>query len=242
MRDGTRLRSEFIALDPITVHVSRITFHASRFTRQDLLMKDTRFSQFVIFVSSAVPLTLLGWDWYHHNLGANPAEFATRTTGVLTLLFLILSLVVTPLRKALGLPWMIKFRRLLGLYGFFYGCVHLLTYVWFDKFFGFAAIGEDIAKRPYITIGMASFVMLVPLALTSTQKSIKRLGGKRWNLLHRLVYLSAIGGVIHYYMLVKADTREPVLFGIAVAAVLGYRILNKFMPRLTERKPARANR
>jgi sulfoxide reductase heme-binding subunit YedZ len=200
-------------------------------------MKDTRFAQLAIFINSAVPLTLLGWDWYHHRLGANPTEFATRTTGVLTLLFLILSLAVTPLRKLLGLPWMIKFRRLLGLYGFFYGCVHLLTYLWFDKFFGFGLIVEDIAKRPYITIGMASFLMLVPLALTSTQKSIKRLGGKRWNLIHSLVYVAAIGGVIHYYMLVKADTREPIMFGVVVAALLGYRVVNKFLPQLTQRTP-----
>jgi len=203
---------------------------------------DTKFAQLVIFVNSAVPLSLLGWDWYHHNLGANPTEFATRTTGVLTLVFIILSLAVTPLRKMLGLPWMIKFRRLLGLYGFFYGCIHLLTYVWFDKFFAFGLIGEDIVKRPFITVGMASFVMLVPLALTSTQKSIKRIGGKRWNLLHRMVYVSAIGGVIHYYMLVKADTREPILFGVAVAVLLGYRVLNKFLPKLTQRTPARAQR
>lgn len=200
-------------------------------------MKDTRFAQIAIFINSAVPLTLLGWDWYHHRLGANPTEFATRTTGVLTLLFLILSLAVTPLRKLLGLPWMIKFRRLLGLYGFFYGCVHLLTYVWFDKFFAFRTIGEDIVKRPYITIGMASFVMLIPLALTSTQKSIKRLGGKRWNRIHSLVYVAAIGGVIHYYMLVKADTREPIMFGVVVAALLGYRVLNRFLPQLTQRTP-----
>lgn len=205
-------------------------------------MKDTRFAQLVIFVSSAVPLTLLGWDWYHHRLGANPTEFATRTTGVLTLLFLLLSLAVTPLRKTLGLPWMIKFRRLLGLYAFFYGCVHLLTYVWFDKFFGLGVIGEDIVKRPFITVGMASFLMLVPLALTSTQKSIKRLGGKRWNILHRLAYVAAVGGVIHYYMLVKADTREPVLFGVAVAVLLGYRVLNKFVPHMTQRTIVRTRR
>jgi methionine sulfoxide reductase heme-binding subunit len=205
-------------------------------------MRDTRFAQFAIFVNSAVPLTLLTWDWYHHHLGANPTEFATRTTGVLALVFLILSLAVTPLRKALGLPWMIKFRRLLGLYGFFYASVHLLTYVWFDKFFGAAAIGEDIVKRPFITVGMASFVMLVPLALTSTQKSIKRLGGKRWNLLHRLSYVAAIGGVIHYYMLVKADTREPILFGVAVALLLVYRLINKFAPKFTQRTPSRAQR
>ncbi|HSF23688.1 MAG TPA: protein-methionine-sulfoxide reductase heme-binding subunit MsrQ [Blastocatellia bacterium] len=205
-------------------------------------MKDTRFAQFVIFVNSAVPLGLLGWDAYNHRLGANPYEFATRTTGVLTLVFLLLSLSVTPLRKALGLPWMIKFRRLLGLYAFFYGCVHLLTYVWFDKVFGFRLIGEDIVKRPFITVGMASFVLLVPLALTSTQKSVKRLGGKRWNLIHRLAYLSAIGGVIHYYMLVKADTREPILFGVVVAVLLGYRVLNKYLPHMTERTPSRAQR
>jgi hypothetical protein len=127
-------------------------------------------------------------------------------------------------------------RRLLGLYGFFYGCVHLLTYVWFNKFFGFGLIGEDIVKRPYITVGMASFVMLIPLALTSTQKSIKRLGGKRWNLIHRLVYVAAIGGVIHYYMLVKADTREPILFSVVVAVLLSYPLVNKF-PQLTQRTP-----
>jgi len=201
---------------------------------------DTSFAQFVIFVSSAVPVSLIGWDWYHHHLGANPTEFATRTTGVLTLLFLILALAVTPFRKSLGLPWMIKFRRLLGLYGFFYGCVHLLTYVWFDKFFGFGLIGEDIAKRPFITVGMASFLMLVPLALTSTQKSIKRLGGKRWNRLHKLAYVAAFGGVIHYYMLVKADTREPIAFGVVVAVLLAYRLANKFFPKLTQRQPARA--
>src|SRR5262245_7411858 len=205
-------------------------------------MKDTRLAQFAIFINSAVPISLLTWDWYHHRLGANPTEFATRTTGVLTLLFLILSLAVTPLRKVLGLPLMIKFRRLLGLYGFFYGCVHLLTYVWFDKFFALGLIIEDVSKRPYITVGMASFVLLIPLALTSTQKSIKRLGGKKWNLLHRLFYVAAIGGVIHYYMLLKAATREPILFGVAVGGLLGYRILNKFLLNLTQRKPSRALR
>ena len=203
-------------------------------------MKDTKFARFVIFVSSLVPITLLSWDAYHHHLGANPIEFATRTTGVLTLIFLLLSLAVTPLRKALGLPWMVKFRRLLGLYGFFYGCLHLLTYVWFDKFFGLRAIVEDVIKRPFITVGMASFLLLVPLAITSTQKMIKRLGGKRWNLLHRAAYVAAIGGVIHYYMLVKADTREPVMFGLALALLLSYRLANKYLPRWTERKPVRA--
>jgi methionine sulfoxide reductase heme-binding subunit len=203
-------------------------------------MKDTKFAKFVIFVNCLVPLVMLGWDAYHHRLGANPIEFATRTTGVLTLLFLLLSLAITPLRKALGLPWMVKFRRMLGLFGFFYGCLHLLTYVWFDKFFGFRAIVEDVIKRPYITVGMASFIFLIPLAITSTQRMVKRLGGKRWNRLHRAAYIAATGGVIHYYMLVKADTREPLLFALALAVLLGYRLLNKYLPRFTERTPRRA--
>jgi sulfoxide reductase heme-binding subunit YedZ len=203
-------------------------------------MKDIKFARFVIFVNSLVPLALLGWDAYHHHLGANPVEFATRTTGVLTLLFLLLSLAVTPLRKAAGLPWMIKFRRMLGLYGFFYGCLHLLTYVWFDKFFGVSAIVEDVLKRPFITVGMASFILLVPLAITSTQKMIKRVGGKRWNQLHRAAYVAAAGGVIHYYMLVKADTREPLMFAAALGLLLGYRVLNKYLPGWTQRTPARA--
>jgi methionine sulfoxide reductase heme-binding subunit len=204
-------------------------------------MTDTRFVRFVIFINSLVPLALLSWDAYHRRLGANPIEFATRTTGVLTLIFLLLSLAVTPLRKALGLPWMVKLRRMLGLYGFFYGCLHLLTYVWFDKFFGVSAIVEDVLKRPFITVGMASFLLLVPLAMTSTQKMIKRLGGKRWNRLHKAVYLAAIGGVIHFYMLVKADTREPLLFGLVLALLLAYRLINKYMPRWTQRVPARAH-
>src|ERR1044071_798953 len=135
-------------------------------------MRDTRFAQFAIFVNSAVPLTLLTWDWYHHHLGANPLEFAARTTGVLALLFLILSLAVTPLRKALGWPWLVKFRRMVGLFGFFYAGLHLLTYLWFDRFFAarasgqnfFKSVFDDVAKRPFITVGMASFILLVPLA------------------------------------------------------------------------------
>ena len=201
-------------------------------------MKDTRFARFVIFANSLVPLALLANDAYYHRLGANPYEFATRTTGALALLFLILSLAVTPLRKMLGLPWMVKLRRMLGLFGFFYAFLHLLTYVWFDKFFGVKAIVEDVGKRPFITVGMASFIMLVPLAVTSTQKMVKRLGGRAWIRLHRLVYVAAAGGAIHYYMLVKADTREPVMFGAALALLLIYRIANKYLPRYTERTPA----
>jgi sulfoxide reductase heme-binding subunit YedZ len=203
-------------------------------------MKDTRFARFVIFVNGSVPLLLLLHDTYYHRLGANPSEFAIRTTGTLALLFLIISLAVTPLRKALGQPWMIKFRRMLGLFGFFYAALHLLIYTLLDRSASLRAVIEDVTKRPFITVGMASFLMLVPLALTSTQKMIKRLGGKRWNRLHRLVYVAAAGGALHYYMLVKADTREPLLFAAALAVFLLYRVANKYLPKYTERKPARA--
>lgn len=202
-------------------------------------MKDTRFARFVIFVNGSVPLVLLLHDAYYHRLGANPSEFAIRTTGTLALLFLIISLAVTPLRKLLGQPWMVKFRRMLGLFGFFYAALHLLIYTLLDRSASVRAVIEDIGKRPFITVGMASFLLLVPLAITSTQKMIKRLGGKRWNRLHRLVYVAAAGGALHYYMLVKADTREPLLFAAALAVFLLYRIANKYLPKYTERKPAR---
>ncbi|HKQ05834.1 MAG TPA: protein-methionine-sulfoxide reductase heme-binding subunit MsrQ [Blastocatellia bacterium] len=202
-------------------------------------MKDTGFARFVIFVNGSVPLVLLLHDAYYHRLGANPSEFAIRTTGTLALLFLIISLAVTPLRKLLGQPWMVKFRRMLGLFGFFYAALHLLIYTLLDRSASLRAVIEDVGKRPFITVGMASFVLLVPLAVTSTQKMIKRLGGKRWNRLHRLVYIAAAGGALHYYMLVKADTREPLLFAAALAALLLYRIANKYLPAYTERKPVR---
>lgn len=202
-------------------------------------MIDTRFARLLIFVNSAVPLALLLNDAYHHRLGANPTEFAIRTTGTLALLFLILSLAVTPLRKALGQPWMVKLRRMLGLFGFFYAALHLLTYTVLDRSASLKAVIEDVSKRPFITVGMASFLLLVPLAVTSTQRMIKRLGGKRWTRLHRLVYVAAAGGALHYYMLVKADTREPLLFAAALAVLLVYRVVNKYLPRYTERRPAR---
>ena len=176
-----------------------------------------------MFANGLVPATLLAWDAYHGNLGANPIEFATRATGVLALVFLFVTLAVTPLRKLTGAHWLVKLRRQVGLYAFFYGCLHLLTYVWFDKFFGTREIVEDVWARPFITIGMASFLLLVPLAATSTNGMIKRLGGKRWAKLHKLTYLAAIGGVVHFYMGVKIDTTIPILFAVVLAVLLGYR-------------------
>lgn len=202
-------------------------------------MPDVKFSKVVLFLNCGVPLLLLAWDAYRHQLGANPLEFVTHTTGALALIFLLVSLAVTPLRKILGLPWMVKFRRMTGLYAFFYACLHLITYLWFDKFFAFGAIVKDVQKRPFIAIGMFAWLMLVPLAVTSTNNMVKRLGGKRWNRLHRLAYVAAAAGVVHYYMLVKADVRKPLLLGSILAVLLAYRILNKFLPSLTERRPVR---
>ena len=198
-----------------------------------------RFLKVLVFVNCSVPLAFLGWDALHGQLGANPLEFVTRTTGALTLIFLLLSLAVTPLRKSLGLPWMVKFRRMTGLFAFFYGCLHLLTYVWFDKYFNFPAMVHDIGKRPFIMLGMLGFFLMVPLAITSTNNMVKRLGGKRWNRLHKLVYIAAASGVLHYYLLVKADVRKPLAFAAALAVFLVYRVVNKFLPQLTERRSAR---
>ncbi len=195
---------------------------------------DIKFTRFVLFTNALVPAILLAWDAYHQKLGANPFEFATRATGVLTLIFLFITLAITPLRKLTGANWLVKFRRMLGLYSFFYGFSHLLTYVWFDKFFSGREIVEDVWARPFITIGMASFLLLVPLAITSTNGMIKRLGGKRWAKLHKLTYVAAIGGVIHFYMGVKADTTIPVLFAVVLAALLGYRWINGRMDAATK--------
>ncbi|HWW77890.1 MAG TPA: protein-methionine-sulfoxide reductase heme-binding subunit MsrQ [Pyrinomonadaceae bacterium] len=186
-------------------------------------MRDIKFYRLAVFVNALVPLALLGWDWRRGQLGANPLDFVTRTTGTLTLVFLVLTLAVTPLRKWTGVQWLVRLRRMLGLYAFFYGSLHLLCYIWFDKWFDLAAMAEDVARRRFILVGLLAFTSMVPLAVTSTDRMIKRLGGKRWQKLHRLTYLSAAAGVFHYYLLVKADTRKPLAFAAVVAVLLGYR-------------------
>ncbi len=188
-------------------------------------MKDIKFNKALVFINCLVPILLLGWDWLHARLGANPLEFVTRTTGIMTLLFLCLTLAITPARKWTGAQWLIKFRRMLGLYAFFYGLLHLTTYVWFDKVFNLSAVVEDVWRRPFIAVGMLAFSLMIPLAVTSTNGMIKRLGGKRWALLHKLIYVSAIAGVLHFYLLVKADTRRPLVFAAVLALLLGYRVL-----------------
>jgi sulfoxide reductase heme-binding subunit YedZ len=202
-------------------------------------LKDTAFSKVLLFINSLVPLALLGWDGAHHRLGANPLEFITRTTGMLTLVFLLLSLTITPLRKLTGWNWLIKFRRMVGLYAFFYGSLHFITYIWFDRFFNLKSTAADILQRPFIAVGMTSFFLLIPLAITSTNKMIKRLGGKRWSRLHQLVYVASAGGVLHYYMLVKSDTRLPIAFAFALALLLGYRMAKAYAPPPNPKTPAR---
>ena len=178
-----------------------------------------------VFVLSLLPLLLLAWRGFHQDLGANPIEFITHATGTWTLRFLILTLAITPLRKLLKQPQLIRFRRMLGLSAFFYGCLHLLTYLWLDKFFNLADILKDIEKRRFIMAGFTAYMAMVPLAITSTAGWIRRLGGKQWQRLHRLVYLSALAGVVHYYWLVKSDVRLPLLYGFLVSALLLYRIV-----------------
>src|SRR5205807_10048119 len=127
--------------------------------------------------------------------------------------FLLITLSITPVRRLLNLPDLIRFRRMLGLFAFFYGFLHFITYIWLDKFFDMSDIVKDVAKRPFITAGFTGFMLMVPLAITSTRGWVRRLGGRRWQLLHRLVYFSAAAGVIHYYWLVKSDVRLPLMYG-----------------------------
>jgi len=177
-----------------------------------------------VFLLCLLPLGRLGWLGYTGGLGANPIEFITRSTGTWTLTFLLITLGVTPARKLSGWNSLIKLRRMLGLYAFFYGSLHFTTYFWLDQFFDMAAIVKDVAKRPFITVGFSSFLLLIPLALTSTRAMIRRLGGKRWQQLHRLVYFIAIGGVFHFLWQVKADTRRPTIYGVVLAILLTYRL------------------
>ena len=187
-------------------------------------MQDVKFNKILIFINALVPLAFLAWDAFWQKLGANPIEFFLRTTGVLTLLFLLITLSVTPLRKYFGWNQLIKFRRMLGLFAFFYGSLHLVTYSIFDKSLNIPAIASDIWQRPFIAVGMGAFFLLAPLAVTSTNGMIKRLGGKNWARLHKLTYLAAILGAIHFWMIVKSDLTYPLLFGLVLAILLGYRI------------------
>lgn len=176
-----------------------------------------------LFVLCLLPLVRLGWFAVYGGLGANPVEFVIRSLGTWALTILLITLAVTPLRRLTGWNALIRLRRMLGLFAFFYVCLHFMTYIGVDQFFDLGAIWADIVKRPYITIGVACFLLLVPLAVTSTNAMQRKLGGKRWVQLHRLVYVIAIGGVVHYWLLVKKDIRQPLLYAAILALLLGLR-------------------
>jgi len=177
-----------------------------------------------VFVLCLVPLGQLAWRALHHDLTANPIEYITHQTGDWTLIFVVVTLAVTPARKLLRLPELIRFRRMVGLFAFFYGLLHFSTWIGLDKFFDWADMLRDVRKRRFITVGFAGFVLMLPLALTSTAGWIRRLGGKRWLALHRLIYVTAIAGVVHYYWLVKSDVRKPLFYGSLVALLLLLRV------------------
>lgn len=184
-----------------------------------------RYLKPAIFLSCFAPLSYLVWRGFHGALGANPIETITHSTGDCTLTFLLITLSITPLRKLTRQYWLIGLRRMFGLFAFFYGCLHLMTFVWLDKFFDVHEMLHDIAKRRFITAGMTAFALMIPLALSSTKWSIRTLGGKRWRTLHRLIYFSATAGVIHYIWLVKADLKKPLEYAAVLTVLLLYRIV-----------------
>jgi methionine sulfoxide reductase heme-binding subunit len=184
------------------------------------------------FAAGLMPLAVLGGQALTHNLGANPIEEITNQTGIWTLRLLLITLAVTPARRLTGWNRLIQLRRMLGLFAFFYGSLHFLTYIWLDQFFAVDEIIADVMERPFITVGFASFALLVPLAGTSTTAMIRRLGGKWWQRLHRLVYAIAIGGVVHYLWLVKADIQQPLIYGSILGGLLVYRVWDMYGRRL----------
>ena len=183
-----------------------------------------RLAKIAIFLAALLPLAALAWRGFHDGLGANPIEVITHTTGDWTLRLILTTLAVTPLRKLTRQYWLIGVRRELGLFAFFYGLLHFTTYIWLDKFFDLHEMIKDVYKRPFITAGFTAFVLLIPLAVTSTAGWIRRLGGKNWQRLHRLIYVSAIVGVIHYIWLVKADVRKPLQYAFVLSLLLLYRV------------------
>jgi len=192
-------------------------------TLRQLKPEHVRRLKAVLFVACVIPLARLGWLALHHGLGANPIEYITRSTGWWVLSFLLLALLVTPLRRLSGWNWLLRLRRMLGLYAFFYACLHFSIYIWLDQFFDWQGILKDIAKRPFITVGFTAFVFLIPLAATSTNAMVRRLGAGRWQALHRLVYAIAILGVLHFWWLVKKDITEPLIFATLLGALLAAR-------------------
>jgi methionine sulfoxide reductase heme-binding subunit len=184
-----------------------------------------------VFLLCLVPLANLVWKGVQHDLTANPIEFIRNSTGFWTLVFLCITLSITPLRRLVHRNELIRFRRMLGLFAFFYSLLHFITYIWFEQSFDFQGTMQDVYMRPFITMGFIAFVLMIPLALTSTSGMVRRLGGKRWQWLHSLIYVSAIAGAIHFYWKVKSDVTVPVRFAVIVAILLGYRVVAAAMKR-----------
>lgn len=205
-------------------------------------MKDVRFAKFVVAINGAVPLAMLGWDAYRHQLGANPIAYALHTAGMLALVFLMLTLCVTPARKLSGVNVLSHFRRMLGLYAFFYAALHLGIYFVFDREGSFSEVLRDVRQRSFILVGMCTFFVMIPLAITSTNGMIKRMGGAQWKKLHRLVYLVAIGAVVHYYEQVKADVRLPLIFAGVLTVLLAFRVVTEARGAVKRAALARAAR
>ncbi len=188
------------------------------------------------FLLALLPFLLLAYQWSADQLSANPIDDVTDTTGTWTLRFLMITLSITPLRKITGWNWLLQFRRMIGLFAFFSVSLHFLTYIYLDQFFLWEEILLDVPKRPFITVGFASFLLMIPLALTSNDRITKWMGGKRWQRLHRLVYAVALGGVIHYLWLVKADAQRPLTYGAILLVLLGSRVWFSLKPRLAPQK------
>jgi sulfoxide reductase heme-binding subunit YedZ len=190
-----------------------------------------KYAKVVVFLFGLGPLAAIIWPFWRGYTLPNPLEFIQHATGDWTLRFLLITLSITPLRKLLRIAELIRFRRMLGLFAFFYACLHFTTYLWFDKVFDLGEIWKDVYKRPFITVGFTAFVLLIPLAITSTAGWIRRLGGRRWQMLHRAIYVSAVCGVIHYYWLVKSAVLRPLTYAGLVALLLGWRVMDWLVRR-----------
>lgn len=197
----------------------------------------SKWMKLAVFLVCLVPLGQLGWRALHAKLGANPIEYIEHDTGDWTLIFVVITLAVTPVRKVLRMPDLIRFRRMLGLFTFFYAFLHFSTWVGLDNFFAWPDILHDIHKRPFVTVGFTAFVLMIPLALTSTAGWIRRLGGRRWRALHRLFYATAVLAVIHYYWLVKSNHRKPLFYGALIGLLLTVRVAFSLIGRRRKAAP-----
>lgn len=199
----------------------------------------SRYTKAILFLVALLPLAAIVWPFLRGYTVPNPLEFIQHATGDWTLRFLLITLTISPARKLLGVPELIRFRRMLGLFAFFYACLHFTTYLWFDKLFDLHEIWKDVYKRPFVTVGFTAFLLLIPLAITSTAGWVRRLGGRRWQMLHRAIYVIAICGVIHYYWLVKSAVVRPLTYAAIVAVLLAWRVVNWVVRRRRTELPAK---